>query len=132
MRPEGGQELVLFGASSTRSRGGQSIQFEYDTLNRVVTKTLGSVNTITSEYDLLGRLYRMTDRTGTTKNTCGKAGRVIRVEYPDSKTVSYQYDVCGNRTRLTYSVGIPELPRRNKYGGATMRGITGPDSVLGD
>ncbi len=31
-----------------------------------------------------------------------KAGRLICVQYPGYKTVSYQYDAAGNRTRLTY------------------------------
>jgi len=60
-----------------------------------------TTNTITHQYDLLGRLYKVTDNSGTTKNTYDKAGRLIRVEYPGSKTVADQYDAASNRTRLS-------------------------------
>jgi len=88
-------------------RSGQVIELLYDCLNRVSTKRVWDpnsvlVNTITYQYDLMGRLYKVTDNTGTTKNTYDRAGRLIRVEYPGSKTVSYQYDASSNRTRLTY------------------------------
>jgi YD repeat-containing protein len=93
--------------TQTRGRSGQTITLTYDDLNRVKTKTVRDpnfvlVNTITYQYDLLGRLYKVTDNTGTTKNTYDKAGRLIRVEYPGGKTVSYLYDASSNRTRLTY------------------------------
>ncbi len=93
--------------SETRGRSGQMIELTYDNLNRVSTKRVWDandalVNTITYQYDLLGRLYKVTDNTGTTKNTYDQAGRLIRVQYPGSKTVSYQYDAASNRTRLTY------------------------------
>jgi len=45
-------------------------------------------------------LYRVTDNTGTTKHTYDKAGRLIRVEYPGSKTVSYQYRNNGDSHQL--------------------------------
>ena len=93
--------------SGTLGRSGQTISLSYDGLNRVRTKMVVdpntvTTNTITYQYDLLGRLYRVTDNTGTTKNTYDKAGRLIRVQYPGGKTVSYQYDAASNRTRLTY------------------------------
>jgi len=87
------------------------IELLYDCLNRVSTKRAWDPNsalvyTITYEYDLMGRVYRTNktvgETTDTTKNTYDRAGRLIRVEYPGGKTVSYQYDAAGNRTRLTY------------------------------
>ncbi|MBM4027006.1 MAG: hypothetical protein FJ280_16625, partial [Planctomycetes bacterium] len=100
--------------SWVRGRSGQLIEFEYDDLSRVRRKTtkgpyygcsMITFNVITYEYDLLGRLYRTTDKTGTTTNVYDRVGRLVRVEYPDDKTVAYQYDACGNRTRLTYPDG---------------------------
>jgi YD repeat-containing protein len=50
--------------SQTRGRGGQMIEFTYDNLNRVTKKETHDPNqtpieTITYEYDLAGRLYRV-------------------------------------------------------------------------
>ncbi len=101
----------------TRGRAGQLIELTYDDVGRVETKTVKNpsgttVNTITYEYDLLGRLYQTTDKLGTTKNTYDKAGRLIRVEYPEGKTVSYLYDAAGNRTQLTYPCENGVGPRK--------------------
>ncbi|MCX5646491.1 MAG: hypothetical protein NTZ17_17690 [Phycisphaerae bacterium] len=57
----------------TRGRSGQTISLTYDGLNRVSTKTVRDpnfvlANTITYQYDLLGRLYKVTDNTGTTSS----------------------------------------------------------------
>jgi len=69
--------------TQTRGRSGQVIYLTYDGLNRVKTKTVEdpnglTTNTITYTYDLLGRLYRVADNSGTTKNTYDKAGRLVR------------------------------------------------------
>ena len=98
----------------TRGRGGQTMLFDYDNLSRLITRTVknsqgNTTNTIQYEYDLMGRLYRVCDSTGMTKNTYDKAGRLKRVEYPGGKTVSYLYDACGNRTRLDYPDGTTQI-----------------------
>jgi len=59
--------------TQTRGRSGQTISLTYDGLNRIPTKTVRDpnfvlVNTITYQYDLLGRLYKVTDDTGTTSS----------------------------------------------------------------
>jgi len=82
------------------TRGGETISITYDD-GRVETKTV-SDNTITYRYDILGRVVDVNDATGVTTNTYDNVGRLIEVEYPGSKVVSYEYDDNGNRTKLTY------------------------------
>jgi YD repeat-containing protein len=92
-----------------RTRAGQGICVAYDDLHRLKRKELRNVwdnpnsyNTITYKYDLCGRVLETTDDTGTIINTYDTAGRLIQVEYPGDKVVSYEYDDAGNRTKLTY------------------------------
>jgi len=73
--PDSTYELLTYDdyrrLSEKRGRSGQTISFTYDRLNRVTTKTVTDPNdlssTITYQYDLLGRLYKTIDGSGTTK-----------------------------------------------------------------
>jgi YD repeat-containing protein len=93
-----------------QTRAGQGICVAYDDLHRVKYKHLRDVwdnpdsyyNIITYKYDLCGRVLETTDNTGTIKNTYDTAGRLIQVDYPGDKVVSYEYNAAGNRTKLTY------------------------------
>ncbi len=87
------------------TRSGQTIDFRYDVLNRLILKTLPGPKFVHYQYDLAGRLLQATDEHGTLSFSFDTAGRLSQVTYPDSKTVSYEYDLAGNRSRLTYPDG---------------------------
>jgi RHS repeat-associated protein len=81
----------------------QIISFTFDNLNRVSTKSITDPNnTITYTYDLTGKLLRTVDTTGTTTYSYDNAGRLTSTTDAGGKTIAYQYDAGGNRTRLTY------------------------------
>jgi RHS repeat-associated protein len=86
---------------TVENRAGQITSVTYDGLHRVKTKVLPD-STITYKYDLTGRVIEIADNTGTTRNTYDDAGRLIKVQYPGDREVSYEYDAAGNRTKLTY------------------------------
>ena len=106
--PDGTFEELTYDAANNitqkRTRTGQLINYTYDELNRLLTKTLPG-RTIQYTYDLIGNSVDVTDATGTTHHIYDNAGRLVSVTYPGSRTVSYQYDAAGNRTRLTYPDG---------------------------
>ena len=56
-------------------------------------------------YNYLRQLEEVKDWLGVTKITNNAIGQAVGVIYPDGKTVSYEYDINGNRTALTYPNG---------------------------
>lgn len=105
--------------TSFRKRDGSTLTYSYDALNRMTGKVVpersGLAATHTRDvyygYDLLGhQLYARFDSAsgdGVT-NTWDGLGRLTSVTTAmdgASRTVSYQYDADGNRTRLTYPDG---------------------------
>ena len=56
-------------------------------------------------YNPLRHLQEMQDWLGITKIATDPLGRAEKVQYPDSKTVSYTYGKAGERTRITYPDG---------------------------
>lgn len=95
--------------TSLRLRSGEVISYSYDALNRQILKDLpaGSADDVYSAYDLLGR--RLSARFGSSggqgvEYTYDSAGR-LNNETTFGRTVSFQYDAAGNRTRLTWPDG---------------------------
>ena len=108
------------------NRAGQVINYTYDNLDRVHTKvvpTVGSItgdtvtwaydlknevtiltdtlsNALTSCYDLAGRLTSATSSTSGTTATCGTP-----LNTATSRTVSYVVDKAGNQARITWPDG---------------------------
>ena len=56
-------------------------------------------------YNHLRQLEEVKDWLGVTKITNNALGQALGVTYPDGKSVSYEYDINGNRTALTYPDG---------------------------
>ncbi len=83
------------------TRSGDTIIYTYYDDGQVASKTVGD-NTITYQYDIMGRTIITTDDTGTTVTSHDNLGRITGVNYPGGKVVSYEYDAVGNRTKLTY------------------------------
>ncbi|MEH0195340.1 RHS repeat-associated core domain-containing protein [Caulobacter sp. CCNWLY153] len=92
--------------TSWRRRDGTVIGYGYDALNRVVSKGGASIADVTYVYDLSGRATS-THFTGSGQGvtyTYDTAGRQ-RTEASLGRTLIYEYDKSGNRTRLTWPDG---------------------------
>jgi RHS repeat-associated protein len=94
--------------TSLKKRDGQLIVYTYDALNRQVTKDLpGTVVDVGYSYDLLGRQLttKYTSSGLGVTNAFDAVGRLTSSNNTTdgvSRTLSYQYDANGNRTRLTF------------------------------
>ncbi|MGR4866916.1 RHS repeat domain-containing protein [Caulobacter sp. LARHSG274] len=77
------------------------VTFTYDALNRVQNGLRGE----TYAYDNLGRRTSATDGGGVAKATYDALGRVTGEDTYDH-LLSYQYDLAGNRTRITWWDGF--------------------------
>jgi RHS repeat-associated protein len=90
--------------ASRRLRDGTSIAFSYDALNRVTLKNLpGTEPDVTYGYDNLGRLTSASQTGNPLSFTYDALSRNLTQVGPQG-TVSFQYDLAGNRTLVTYPV----------------------------
>ena len=93
---------------------GSVITYNYDDLNRpssrVYAAAIPVTNAITSiayDFDANSNLVQVTENyldsanNRITSQMFDDFDRVIQIDYPNSKTLKYQYDANGNRTRLT-------------------------------
>ncbi len=90
--------------TSLRKRSGQSITLAYDNLNRLASRSYPvSADNVGYSYDLLGR--RLTASGAAPADNVSyvwdNAGRLTSTT-ANGRTLSYQYDAAGNRTRLTW------------------------------
>ena len=112
------------------NREGQAILYEYDALGRMVVKARPSDPNIEFAYDISGRLTDVNDGANTIQYTYDRLGRVASITDADHRTVSYDYDARGLRTRLTYpggavlSGGDPESKTRHRKPPPGRRGET--------
>ena len=99
--------------TSKRLRSGDTITFAYDALNRATSEVFagGASANVYWSYDLLGRTLsaNTTSTSGPgTSWTYDALGRVLTATTSGltgsvtSRTLAYQYDAAGNRTRITY------------------------------
>ena len=90
--------------TSLRKRSGTTITLAYDNLNRLTSRTYPTTaDNVSFSYDLLGR--RLTATGAATANNVSYAydnvGRMSST-VANGRTVGYQYDPAGNRTRMTW------------------------------
>jgi RHS repeat-associated protein len=94
--------------TSLKKRDGQLIGYTYDAVNRLVTKDLpGTAVDVSYSYDLLGRQLtaKYTASGLGVANAYDAVGRLSSSTNTTdgiSRTLGYQYDANGNRTRLTF------------------------------
>ncbi len=92
--------------TSLRLRSGDTIGYTYDVLNRLTEKDIpgGTSNDVYMGYDLLGRLlyshYVSSGGSGVDYSYDALGRHTTETSY--GRTLSFQYDLAGNRTRLTY------------------------------
>jgi len=103
------QQLTYDAASNTtakRLRDGQSVSMTYDKLNRLTHRGGATVADRDLTYDLLGRTLSVIFTTGgqSVGTTWDALGRKLTEVSPQG-TTSYQYDLAGHRTRLTWPGG---------------------------
>ncbi|MGX1747987.1 hypothetical protein, partial [Brevundimonas sp. NPDC055320] len=91
-----------------RNRGGNTFTSSYDALGRQTSVTGGSMAARAYAYDNLGRLTSASITAGgSMTRTWDALSRLIsETQNPLAKTVSYQYDLAGRRTRLTWPDGF--------------------------
>lgn len=100
--------------TSLRKRGGQTINYGYDALNRMVLKDIPGTTTadVYYGYDLRGRQtyarFGSTSGQGITNAWDGFDRMTSSATNMDgtARTLSYQYDANSNRTRITHPDGI--------------------------
>lgn len=96
--------------TSRRLRDGQSIPYTYDNLNRLTVISLPATGIdlpITNTYDLLNRLTNTVDQNGHNATYGYDAlGRVVSEANKYGGTKLSQYDLAGQRTRLTWTDGF--------------------------
>jgi RHS repeat-associated protein len=107
--PDTSAEIRAYDAAgnltSFTNRRGQPITYAYDALNRRQTKTTPDYGTATFTYDRVGRLLTVTDLNGMLSHGYDDLGRLAQATDTFNKVVLYEYDLAGNRTRLTYPDG---------------------------
>ncbi len=90
-------------------RSGDTLEYDYDALNRVIEKRLPSApnDNISYTYDLLSRLTTqiLTNTARDISYLYDQANRISAVTQ-GTRTVNYQYDPSGNRTRMTWPDGF--------------------------
>jgi RHS repeat-associated protein len=97
------------------NRSGQTLTYGYDHLDRLQTKLVPSTSanpadTVSWTYDLGDKVLTLSDTQGhSLTDSYDTAGRLLSVARVApglaSQTIAYQYDVAGNRTRLTWPDG---------------------------
>ncbi len=83
---------------------GQTNVFAYNVINQLTNRLSGSEN-VSFWYDQNGNLTNMVDGLGTTRQTFDSMNRLTQVIDPFGQVVSYQYNLAGARTQITYPDG---------------------------
>lgn len=89
---------------SVRKRDGNTIQYGYDAINRMSSKSIlnNTAESVTYVYDYLGHMTSATDGNGVAVSSSFDAlGRKMS-ETVYGMLINYQYDLAGNRTRITW------------------------------
>ena len=126
---DGTEELRTYNEAGTlasfTNRSGQGRHYEYDSRNQLVQKSVPYGGDYIYEYDIMGRLTAYRDTDGWTQIDRSPRGEILRTVDPDGHEVSSEYDVLGNRVRLTYPDGYAVEYRYNTQG--QLSRIEGPD-----
>lgn len=82
-------------------RKGQKFTYQYDNRNRL-QKRQGPTSSVAYTYEADGKRKSMTDATGTTSYAYDpNSGLLTQKTYPDGKILKSEYDLRGNRTKIT-------------------------------
>lgn len=118
-----------------RRRDGQVVYFEYDALGREIKKNLPSTTALDvyTDYDAAGRItdlrYGSLTGGGIVLGYDGAKRRSSEETF--GKAMTYEYDLAGNRTRVTWFDGQYAQYSYNAAGQLTMIGENGATSGAG-
>ncbi len=95
-----------------RTRSAATVTLTYDEMNRVKTKAATGQPTVTTVYDIAGRIVTASTpvvagdpSSGTFTNFYDTAGRFYKEQYPDGLSVTHVLDASSNVTKTTYPDG---------------------------
>jgi RHS repeat-associated protein len=94
--------------TSRENRKGETIYYGYDAMNRQILKNRPGDPNITYLYNITGRVAEVSDGRavssggGVTTYSYDRIGRITEVNDIKSRTVKYEYDERGLRTKLVY------------------------------
>ncbi|HBA84191.1 MAG TPA: hypothetical protein DCZ95_08885 [Verrucomicrobia bacterium] len=97
---------------------GQPINYSYNALN-LPTNRQSAIENVSFWYDPNGNLTNMVDSLGTTRQSYDSMNRLAKVVDPFNQTVSNQYNLAGQRIKITYPDGKTEQFAYNPNGGLT-------------
>lgn len=80
--------------------------YDYDALNRLKTIDYPDATTVDYTYDKLSRLQTATNESGTLNLDYNKMNRVTSVTDVFGQVVDYNYDLNGNRTKLSLNAAV--------------------------
>ncbi|MEF3311883.1 polymorphic toxin-type HINT domain-containing protein [Paenibacillus sp. GYB004] len=108
--PSGQIEMYAYDNNSNLTkvldRNGQTKTYSYNNRN-LLTSSLTSDETITYDYDTAGRrLWVQSNTERTTYSYDATTGWLTNVGYPDSRSIQYEYNNDGQRTKMTDPFGI--------------------------
>lgn len=95
--------------TSVRKRNGQTVTVGFDNLNRLTSRSQPTVaSNVTFTYDLKGKRTSANYANGSylVSHAYDNAGRMTSTT-AGGKTLSFQYDAAGNRTRITWPEATP-------------------------
>lgn len=84
---------------------GAEITFEYDKIGNLLTQHAGDEYTISSDYNELGQITKVSSEAGTIEYQYNEQGYLISVKNASGETLSYTYDQYGNKESMTYPDG---------------------------
>ena len=91
---------------TVKNANGTRVDYDYDKLDRIVKKAYDESTVALYTYDSDGNRISMDDIAGVTGYEYDKNGRITAVKLSNGKSkISYEYDVYGNITKLTYPDG---------------------------
>jgi RHS repeat-associated protein len=99
--------MVYDAAGNLRQKinaNGQTNFMAYNALNQLTNRVSGAEN-VAFGYDPNGNLTNMVDSLGTTRQTFDRMNRLVQVVDPFGQTVSNQYNLAGQRTKIVYPDG---------------------------
>lgn len=107
--PDSSTELYAYDAAGNLaakgSRAGTLITNSYDALSRRTQRTYSDGSAITYNYDVRGLLSSATDLNGALTFAYDSRGRLVNSTNTFGHRVAYEYDACGNRSKLVYPDG---------------------------
>ena len=87
--------------TSYENRRGDDVSYTYDARGRLLSETDGSAGPTTYIYDAGGRLVSASNDQGVTQLAYDAADRVVQIDYPTGKSLSYTYNDAGLRASMS-------------------------------